>query len=90
MAYEFRWNEWNVGHVGKHGVEPEEAEHAVEHPGRGFPRFDGDGRFRVWGQTASGRYLQVVYVFSPPGTLYVIHARDLTVREKRRLRRGRR
>jgi hypothetical protein len=27
--HEFRWNEWNVEHLAKHGVEPWEAEHVV-------------------------------------------------------------
>jgi hypothetical protein len=30
--------------------------------------------------------LQVVYIFDPPGVIYVIHARPLTESEKRRLR----
>jgi hypothetical protein len=41
----------------------------------------------VCGQTAAGRYLQVIYIFSPPGVIYVIHARDLEDHEKRRVRR---
>lgn len=23
---EFRWNDWNIEHIGKHGVQPDEAE----------------------------------------------------------------
>ena len=38
-------------------------------------------------QDQNGTYLQVIYVFSPPGVTYVIHARPLTDPEKRRLRR---
>ena len=67
MIYDFRWNEWNEGHIANHVVEPEEAEYVVEHPARGFPRYDGMRKYRAWGQTAAGRYLQVVYIFSPPG-----------------------
>jgi hypothetical protein len=33
---------------------------------------------------------QVVYVIDPDGTVYVIHARPLTDREKRRYRRRKR
>ena len=51
------------------------------------PRYDGERTYRTWGQTAAGRYLQVIYIFSPPGVVYVIHARNLTEPEKRRLRR---
>lgn len=90
MNHEFRWNDSNETHIGEHGVAPVEAEDVVEHPDRGFPRSERDRKFRVWGQTAAGRYLQVIYIFSPPEVVYVIHARDLNDREKRQLRRGRR
>ncbi len=90
MAHDFRWNDWNVSHIAEHGVTVEEAERVVDYPARGFPRFEGDRKFRVWGQTADGRYLQVIYVFSPPEVVYVIHARDLNDLEKGRLRRSRR
>lgn len=86
MRYDFRWNEWNVDHIAGHGVRSGEAQYVVERPARGFPRYDGGRKYRAWGQTAAGRYLQVVYIFSPPGVVYVIHARDLTEAEKRRLR----
>ena len=55
----------------------------------GFPRAESEGKYLVWGQTAVGRYLQVVYIFSPANMVYVIHARDLDEQEKRRLRRRR-
>ena len=90
LSYEFRWNDDNEEHIGQHGVKPAETEFVVEYPARGFPRFEGDGKYRAWGQTRNGRYLQVVYIFSPPGVVYVIHARDLDSQEKRRLRRGKR
>ena len=77
MTYDFRWNEWNEDHIASHGVLYAEAQYVVEHPARGFPRYDGNGKYRVWGQTVVGRYLQVLYLFSPPGVVYVIHARDL-------------
>jgi uncharacterized DUF497 family protein len=84
--HEFRWNGRNVEHMGEHGVNWTEAEFVVNHPARGFPRREAERKFRVWGRTIDGRYLQVVYVFDPPGVIYVIHARPLTDREKRRLR----
>ena len=87
MRYEFRWNAWNVGHIAKHGVTPEEAEYVVNRARSPYPRYQGDGRYLVRGQTAAGRWLQVVYIFSPPGVVYVIHARPLTDNEKRRDRR---
>ena len=85
VIYNFRWNQWNEDHIGQHGMHPREAEYVVEHPARGFPRFEGERKYRVWGKTAAGRYLQVIYIFSPPGVVYVIHSRELTTTEKRRL-----
>jgi len=86
----FRWNEWNVEHIAKHGVLPEEAEYVVRWPWPAHPRKEGRNKYASRGQTESGRFLQVVYVYDPPGVAYVIHARPLDEAEKRRLRRRRR
>jgi uncharacterized DUF497 family protein len=56
---EFRWNDWNLEHIGRHGVQAEEAEWIVDH----FVAGDaGEDKYKAWGQTAAGRYLQVVFV----------------------------
>jgi uncharacterized DUF497 family protein len=87
----FRWNAWNVEHIGDHGVTPDEAEQVVRSARRPYPGYRGDNKWRVYGPTAVGRYLHVVYVFDPADVIYVIHARDdMTDDEKRRLRRRRR
>ena len=85
----FRWNDWNEDHVATHGVLPEEAEYVVNHASAPYPEMIGDGKWRVLGQTSAGRYLQVIFVIEDDG-YYVIHARGLTDREKRLLRRRRR
>ena len=84
---EFRWNEWNLDHISRHAVEPEEAEWIVNHYGASDA---GGDKYMVWGQTAHGRYLQVIFVLDAPDEVYVIHARDLIDREKRIFRRRRR
>ncbi len=89
MDYEFRWNRWNLDHVARHGVEPREAEAVVREARQPYPRRIGDGKYLVRGQ-AGGGYFQVIYIFSPQTVVYVIHARPLTEREKRQLRRSRR
>jgi uncharacterized DUF497 family protein len=86
----FRWNQWNVDHIAKHGVSPEEAEDIVENPRRPFPRYHGNGKYLTRGQTGAGRWLQVIYVFDPAHVIYVIHARPLKESEKRSVRRSRR
>lgn len=84
---DFRWNSWNVEHVGNHDVEPAEAEEAVAGARSPFPLVQQDDRYLVWGRTNEGRFLQVVFVIDPDDTIYVIHARPLTDREKKRFRR---
>jgi hypothetical protein len=44
----------------------------------------------VRGQSSAGRYLQVIYLIDEDGTFFVIHARDLTEREKSGLKRRKR
>lgn len=83
----FRWNEWNTWHIDKHGVSPGETEDVVKGARPPFPRASGEEKWAVWGQTAFGVYLQVIYTKDPDGTIYVIHARPLTAREKQQFRR---
>ena len=90
MEPAFRWNADNIEHIGAHDVLPQEAEHVVRQVRPPFPRAIGGGKHLVWGQTADGTYLQVIFIYSPPGVIYVIHARPLNDQEKNRLRRRRR
>ena len=85
--YEFRWNEWNVDHIADHGVAVETAEEIVNSARRPWPEQIGDGKWRVWGRTRNGLYLQVIYVFSPEDIIFVIHAMPLTDTQKRQFRR---
>jgi uncharacterized DUF497 family protein len=85
--YEFRWNQWNVDHLAEHGISPEEAEWVVRYARPPYPEFRGEGKWLVRGQTAAGRFLQVIYIVDPEETLYVIHSRPLTDREKWQCRR---
>jgi hypothetical protein len=41
----------------------------------------------VQGRGGGGRWLQAIYVLDDDGTVFVIHARPMTDREKRRWRR---
>lgn len=86
---DFRWNAWNVEHIACHGVDPEEAEEVVEDSEAPYPLFRGDGKWLVWGPAHGGRLLQVVFVLDASGSVFVIHARPLAEREKRRYRRRR-
>lgn len=84
---EFRWIEWNLDKVAKHGVAPWEAEYVVSRARSPYPRRAEDGRWLVWGAAEGRDLLQVVFLIDPDGTVFVIHARPLTDNEKRRYRR---
>jgi uncharacterized DUF497 family protein len=58
---DFRWNDWNEEHVGKHGVSIEEAERVVENARSPFPRMIEDDKRLVWGRGRGGRLLQVIF-----------------------------
>ena len=88
--YEFRWNDWNVDHIGKHGVRANAVEYVVNEARSPYPKREEEGKYRVRGQTRDGQYLQVIYIFSPEDVVYVIRARPLTDAEKRNFRRTRR
>lgn len=87
---EFRWNDWNLEHVAGHGVDPAEAELVVSSARAPWPRAREDDKWLVWGAERGGRLLQVVFVLDEDDAVYVIHARPLTDREKRRYRRSHR
>jgi uncharacterized DUF497 family protein len=84
---QFRWIDWNRDHINEHGVRPEEAEMVVRNAKPPYPEDAGDDKFYVVGRGVGGRYLQVAYIMDPDGTAFVIHARPLNEREKRRFRR---
>src|SRR5262249_9815819 len=59
-------------------------------PGRRFPNSSADANLLVVGQGHGGSFLQVIYVREREDMVFVIHARPLTDREKRRYRRRKR
>ena len=89
QSMQFRWIDWNRDHVAEHGVDPAEAEMIVRQARPPFPQQVGDDKLLVVGQGSGGRLLQVIYILDPDDTIFVIHARPLTDREKRRYRRRR-
>lgn len=84
---QFRWIDWNRDHIAEHGVDWQEAEMVVRGAKPPFPQQIGEEKLLVQGQGNGGRFLQVIFVLHPDDTVFVIHARPLTDREKRRFRR---
>ena len=84
---DFRWIDWNIAKVERLGVRPEECDEVVGSPPHPYPIRAPDERWLVKGPTRGRRLLQVVYLIDDDGTIFVIHARPLTAKEKHRFRR---
>jgi uncharacterized DUF497 family protein len=84
----FDWDEYNLDHIARHGVEPDEAEDAVLDAGRvTFPARR--GRVGYIGMTGAGRVL--VVILDRKGDLWrVVTARDASPNEKKSYRRRQR
>ncbi|QOV89500.1 hypothetical protein [Humisphaera borealis] len=65
----FVWDDWNTAHIGKHQVEPFEAEDVIRRAARPYPKGMGNGKFLVRGRTRGGRRLNVIFVFRPPESI---------------------
>lgn len=85
MEYTFWWDEDNIEHIANHGVEPYEAEEAINNAR--LTKKVSQGKYLAYGQTDSGRYLLVVFAPKPHSRLRVVTARDMTTAEKRQIRR---
>lgn len=58
----FIWDDKNAEHATSHGVSIEEIEYVVLNARRPWPEPYGADKFRVWGRTEAGEFVQVVYV----------------------------
>lgn len=81
----FDWDDRNREHIGRHDVEPEEAEEIFL--GRRLIFRSREGRYIAFGRSATGRYLIVAFALSE-GVARIITARAMTTGEKKRYRRG--
>ncbi len=59
----FDWDAANVGHILRHSVSPFEVEDMVDRPHLIFPAktVQDEKRWKLFGKTASGRYMVVVF-----------------------------
>jgi hypothetical protein len=48
----FRWNDWNIEHLAKHGVDPDEAEQVITQARAPYPMSRSDDKYLVWGRGA--------------------------------------
>jgi len=77
---ELVWDAWNVGHIARHEVTPDEVEEVC----RGFTHASRTykGRLRLIGQTTSGRTLTVILAPVQPEIYYPVTARPASRRER--------
>lgn len=80
------WDAWNVDHIAKHGVTPDDVEAAIA--GDTVARETYKGRLLVLGPTRAGRLLAVVIgpVPDEPGAYYTFSARAASRAERRHYR----
>lgn len=77
------WDGWNIDHIARHNVEPEEVQEVCSR--RNLFERGKDGTYQITGQTESGRYLNIVVV--PRGNgFYAVTARDADDKERKRLK----
>jgi uncharacterized DUF497 family protein len=84
-AFGFDWDEANIQHIARHQVEPAEAEEAFA--GRNAVARSSEGRYVLFGRSAAGRYLSIVFIVRS-GVVRVITARSMTPAERKRMRRS--
>lgn len=78
---ELIWDNWNIGHIGKHGVKVIEIEEACGQPIKAFRSYQ--NRLIILGKTKDSRLLTIILVKQDKGIYYVITARDISRKERR-------
>ena len=61
MILYWDWN--NVDHIAEHGVDRVEVGEVIDTVRPPHPKRLAEGKLVVWGQTRSGRYLQIIYIY---------------------------
>ena len=79
------WDDWNVQHIARHGVEVYEVEEAIENI-----RYSRRSReyIMVLAQTYSGRHLTIIIDHEGRGYWYTVSVRDMTTAERQLFRRA--
>ncbi|OGM30451.1 hypothetical protein A2630_01885 [Candidatus Woesebacteria bacterium RIFCSPHIGHO2_01_FULL_44_10] len=78
------WDDWNIDHIARHNVNPEEVEWVCST--RNVFAKGKQGTYKVIGQTQSGRYLTVIVAPRGRGWFYPVTARDSDKKEKRNVK----
>lgn len=77
----FEWDDGNLAHIGKHGVDPDEVEELLSQPHH--QRRSWDGYYIALGRSAAGRHLTVIFAYRGAGVARPFSARDMNRWERR-------
>ena len=80
------WDDYRIDHIAAHGVETEEVWEVCE-DSLHLAHRQGQNRYRMYGQTAGGRYLFVALEHVEGSIYKPITARDMSEGEKQNFRR---
>ncbi len=80
------WDDYRIEHIAQHDVDPDEVWEVCE-DSMHLAHRQGRNRYRLYGQTARGRYLFVVLERLKGTVFKPITARDMTEGEKQNFRR---
>ena len=83
--WNFDWDEDNIDHIARHGVDVDEVEEALSR--KPLIRKGRSERYWAFGQTEAGRHLFIVVKNLGKGWARVITARNMTKTERRYFRR---
>ena len=75
------WDDWNVAHIARHGVTPEDVEEVCQ--GSYLVRQTYEGRLMVIGPNAAGNLLSAILAPEGDDTYYVVTARPSAKKERR-------
>ena len=76
------WDEWNIAHIARHNVVPEEVEEAIKN--RAIFEKGKKGRIRLIAPTQENRMLAIILDSElEEGTYYPVTSRDASRKEKR-------
>lgn len=76
------WDEWNIDHIKKHHVTTSEVEEICLGIYQDQPTYN--DRLMIFGKTTQGRALTVVLSKKLEGKYYIITARDMSTKERRK------
>lgn len=74
------WNEWNIAHIARHEVIPQEVEEVCNHQPMTSATYD--GRLRVVGEINTNRIITVILAPVEAGRYYVVTAHTASHKER--------